>query len=398
MSEQTIPPDLIQIQHGLDQPEPTFGEYLLPLANRLLPGCLTASDLAWNWTPTKKADLINKLVLHTETLLSETGLQKERDNKEFWKSSHKYAQERIGWLEADLEELSQQLEKMKLEVEKARKRPLVVYKTNAADIPVPQADWMAAWRKSRGFEKQAAVIEIIGDQGIGLVPKLRDKMAERFNYARSNVGAITEAIENCIARKLIKKEPYKTGGKGHPPDSVQLTELGQAAYIMLRNQTPAPNELLALAEHKSHKHLTLNLRAREYLARAGYEVLEHESYHYLLDGTRQAAPDIIARKDDEIYYFEVERDTYKSERPEKWINLNDLSLGWLYVICETDRMRVAMAAEVLQAMFIASTPCRLYLVSLQQMKNDLDAGRVDFWRHCWQINLPDPDDVSDERD
>lgn len=388
MTDIPHPPDLIQIDW--DQPEPDFGHYLKPLANRLIPDCLTEQDLAWAWPRSRKADLINKLVLRVETLLTETGIQQERNETEYWKKRYAYALQKIDYMKNDLGILGQQLEQMRLEVEKARKRPLVVSKTSSATIPVPQADWMEDWRRQRGFEKQAAVIEILGDTGIGYLSKLRKELAKRFGYKSDRAENLSNAIDDCVERKLIEiggKAP--TSGRGRRTNLVELTNLGKSAYIMLRNQTPFPSELLALSGHKTHQHLALNLRAKEYLARAGYEILEHEPYHYLIDGIRQAVPDIITQKDGEFHYFEVERDTHKSPRPEKWRNLNELSLGSLYIICESNRMMADIALEVSEAMSLEQTACTLYLTSIQQMKNDLDAGRLDFWRSKWEINLPD---------
>lgn len=390
MSDLPNPPDLIQ--PDWDQPEPDFGHYLKPLANRLIPDCLTESDLAWAWSRGRKAELINKLVLRVETLLTETGIQEEREQAEYWENRYANIRQYSDFLERRLDTLEQELEKMQLEVEKARKRPLVVHKTSSATIPVPQADWMEDWRKRRGFEKQSAVVEILGDTGICYLSKLRKELAKRFDYKSDRPENLSNAIDDCDERGLIKigGQAPKTG-RGRPTNLVELTELGKSAYIMLRNQTPVPSELLALSGHKTHQHLALNLRAKEYLARAGYEILEHEPYHYLIDGQRQAVPDIIAQKDGDIHYFEVERDTHKSPRPEKWQNLNKLSLGSLYIICESNRMMADIAFEVSEAMSLEQTPCTLYLTSIHQMKSDLDAGRIDFWRSQWEIHPAGPD-------
>jgi hypothetical protein len=43
-------------------------------------------------------------------------------------------------------------------------------------------------------------------------------------------------------------------------------------------------------------------------------------------------------------------------------------------------MMADIAFEVSEAMSLEQTPCTLYLTSIHQMKSDLDAGRIDFWR------------------
>jgi hypothetical protein len=285
---------------------------------------------------------------------------------------------------------------MQQEVLMARKHPIVIEKSAKSLSPVPQAAWMESWRRSRGFEKQAAVIEILGSTGIGFLPKLRYRLAQRFGYPKDNVGNITSAIDNCAKRGLIEKTQAKGVGKGRPPMMVKLTEFGQSAYVMLTNQTPVPSELLALSGHMSDKHLILNLRAKQYLEKAGYEILA-DSYRYYLDGVRQAVPDITARKDGQVYYIEVERDTYKSERPEKWRNLNELSMGSLYVICETRYMMADLAFEVSEAMSPEMTAWTLHMTHFAQMENDLNAGQSDFWRDIMTFYVPDPD-VDDEID
>ena len=100
-------------------------------------------------------------------------------------------------------------------------------------------------------------------------------------------------------------------------------------------------------------------------------------------------PDITARKDDQFYYIEVERDTHKSDRPEKWINLNELSCGTLYIVCETSNMLADIAIEVSEAMSRQMTPCTLYLTTIAQMENDLNAGQADFWRNPWEFYISD---------
>lgn len=159
---------------------------------------------------------------------------------------------------------------------------------------------------------------------------------------------------------------------------------------MLTDQSPVPSELLAISGHMSDKHLLLNIRAKQCLEKAGYELLA-DSYRYYLDGVRQAVPDITARKDDRFYYIEVERGVHKSDRPEKWINLNELSSGTLYVVCETSHMLADIAIEVSDAMSVQMTPCTLYLTTLAKMENDLNAGQTDFWRNPWEFYISDLD-------
>jgi hypothetical protein len=386
--------DLIQVDPH--KPEPTFPAYLMPLANRLMPGSLTESDLGWAWTIQKKADLINNLARRVDELFEQMEinlpdeLKQERAATEYWKNRSHEIEEFVGLLRDRLERQDNELEKMRREIAMARKHPLIVEKSSQAAHSVPQTTWMDTWRKSRGFGKQAAVIEIIGSSGAGFMSTVRKKIASRFGYKTDSSGNISTAIQSCIERGLIDQEESTGMGRGRPSTKLWLTELGQSAYIMLTDQSPVPSELLAISGHMSDKHLLLNIRAKQCLEKAGYELLA-DSYRYYLDGVRQAVPDITARKDDRFYYIEVERGVHKSDRPEKWINLNELSSGTLYVVCETSHMLADIAIEVSDAMSVQMTPCTLYLTTLAKMENDLNAGQTDFWRNPWEFYISDLD-------
>jgi hypothetical protein len=113
--------------------------------------------------------------------------------------------------------------------------------------------------------------------------------------------------------------------------------------------------------------MLLNLEAADLLTQAGYEILAHGHRHFL-DGVRQAVPDLIARKDGKLIYIEVERSGKKSRRPEKWVNLHELTDGNLYVFCQYEASQEQIAEEVQKTLRERNLASRLTLTNLEALR------------------------------
>jgi hypothetical protein len=122
----------------------------------------------------------------------------------------------------------------------------------------------------------------------------------------------------------------------------------------------------------------LNLEAADLLQDAGYEILAHGHRHYL-DGVRQAVPDLTVCMDGEINYIEVERSGKKSSRPEKWVNLCELTDGQIYIFCQYPRSQKQIAAEVQKALLERNQTCRLTLTNLADLRKGYRGPDGSFW-------------------
>jgi hypothetical protein len=237
---------------------------------------------------------------------------------------------------------------------------------------------MLDWRQSPGFEKQAAILRLVGETGLGRVPKIRERVADFFGYQNPHAGAITQAFAALQKRSFLGMRRAEGGMQGRPPQLVWLTDLGQAAFVMLTGASPLASELDSLAAHVSDPHMLLNLEAQDWLQKEGYQVLAHGYRHYL-GGVRQAVPDLTVQKEGQVFYIEVERSGKKSERPEKWWNLRELSGGELYIFCQYPRSQEQIGEEARQALAQKSLSCRLHLTNLADLREGFRGQDGGLW-------------------
>jgi hypothetical protein len=263
--------------------------------------------------------------------------------------------------------MQERLEKMQAEVEMCRRFPIIRQPEFDPTLQTAQTPWMEAWRAAAGFQNQAMLIILLGDTGIGRQPLIREKMADLLNYKNPKAGNITKAITACEKRKLISIRQAKKGLNGRPPMLIELTEKGQAAYVMLTNKKPRMSELETISSHMSDQHMLLNLAVEEFLTQDGHEILSHGHRHYL-DGVRQAVPDITTQKGGKTYYIEVECNGYKHDRDAKWVNMRDLSGGNLYVFCQSWNLATQITEEVEKTLDQFPEPYTLHIANLEDCK------------------------------
>jgi hypothetical protein len=210
------------------------------------------------------------------------------------------------------------------------------------------------------------------------MPDVRERAAVEFGYDSPNTGSITKAIKALQKRGLLAMRKSEGGMQGRPAMLGWLTNLGQAAYVMLTNKPPVRSELATQSSHVSDAHMLLNLEAVDWLEKDGYEILEHGHRHYL-DGKRQAVPDLTTRKDGQIVYIEVERSGRKSDRPEKWINMCELTGGNIYVFCQYPHMQEQIAVEVQKALLENKMTSRLTLTNLSDLRDGWRGPKNGLW-------------------
>ena len=70
-----------------------------------------------------------------------------------------------------------------------------------------------------------------------------------------------------------------------------------------------------------------------------------------------------------MIYIEVERSGKKSSRPEKWINLRELTDGNLYVFCQYEVSQEQIADEVQKTLRERNLASRLTLTNLEALRS-----------------------------
>ena len=358
---------------------PTFYELLSPLVQQLFHPFEIETQQAWMKTESGKTRLVSELLRRVQNLHIENERQKQAI--ESWKTNSQ-SQEQLHRIKDSLylaaiddkKELETRLEKMQAEIKMCRRHPIIVERPYDENVILPQTPWMNEWRARQGFDKQSAILRIIGETGLGRLPDLRERAAAEFGYKSPIAGGITKAIEALQRRGLVSIRQAEGGMQGRPPKLVWLTDLGQAAYVMLTNQPPLKSELDSHSSHVSDAHMLLNLEAEGWLERDGYEILAR-AYRYFLDGIRQAVPDLTVRKNGQVSYIEVERSGKKSSRPEKWINMHELTGGNIFVFCQYDFSQQQIAREVAKALSERGLSSRLTLTNLEWLRRG-PAGRL----------------------
>ena len=375
--DSAVPTGVLVGMYG--SPKPVFYELLVPLIQKLVPPRELEINQEWMKLEGGKSMLVDYLLDRVNDRFAEIEHQKQtilelnqtiarlKAEIETRKTLGQEQHQEFCEVCDENDELKKRLEQMKTEVQMCRKHPLIVEKTYTGELELSQTIWMTEWRSRPGFDKQAVIVEIIGETGLGRVPVIRERAAALFGYNKPSAGGISKALAALEKRGLIAIRQAEGGMQGRPPKLAWLTDLGQAAYVMLTNKPPVLSELATQASHVSDAHMLLNLEAADLLTQAGYEILAHGHRHFL-DGVRQAVPDLTARKDGKLIYIEVERSGKKSSRPEKWVNLHELTEGNLYVFCQYEASQEQIAEEVQKTLRERNLASRLTLTNLEALR------------------------------
>jgi hypothetical protein len=226
--------------------------------------------------------------------------------------------------------------------------------TPPVDQDLTEPDWMVEWRKKKTFDRDVALLSLIGETGISRRPKIIRLAAERLSLKPDN-SAIVDALNRIENRGLIErldlfeKRGAETGGV--LPYFYRLTDQGRQAFWLLSGKNASECEFdVLLRRHKTPEHTLLNMKVREFLE-------EHQVYQVLLESPALTLPDghnfepDITLKDlvtGEVIYIEVERETNKDtlNRTQKWQSLYAASTGNIRVICDKQGFMRKLVSEI----------------------------------------------------
>src|SRR5690606_15929530 len=113
------------------------------------------------------------------------------------------------------------------------------------------------------------------------------------------------------------EKPFQSRGAssgGSHPDLILLTDRGKYAYRILTGNEAAPGEYERLRPaHVSAEHTLLNIEVADFLRHEGYTITTEAPVIELSSGGK-FIPDIVAEKDGDVYFIEVERGTSKDTK------------------------------------------------------------------------------------
>lgn len=234
--------------------------------------------------------------------------------------------------------------------------------------PVNSSDhaaWFYGWKKSRQFDRDWAVLELVGRTGLARVKQIEDALqAQGVQASETTLRAATDCSSGDAG--LLKRDPGFSL-RGRRTDVVQLTDKGRWVYTRLTSKNPLPSELEGLIKaYQTDLQGNLVLRVADHFTRLGFNVaLTPEKIK--IEENRYFWPDFIARKDGETCYIEVETGEKGNRTPDirKWENALVVGGGRIYIVTRKTGSMNSIQSQILKWVNENGKNCRLYATSLE---------------------------------
>ena len=244
--------------------------------------------------------------------------------------------------------------------------------TQSTSEPSGEPEWMVEWRKSKHFGDDSAAILLLGKTGISRRPEIERELGKAIEVD-GNSGTQPRIIKRLQKEwgMLHIEKPFQSRGAssgGSNPDIIRLSDRGQQAYRLLSGLDAQQNEFERLQPaHVSPEHTLLNIEVSEYLQKEGYTILTEVPAIDLPDRGK-FIPDLVAEKDDDVYFIEVERGVSKDThgRQTKWLNFHAASGGRIYVFCDNLACMCGIRKELIDTLGPRAT---FELTNIVQLKN-----------------------------
>lgn len=234
------------------------------------------------------------------------------------------------------------------------------------------------WTREKFFEREAYALRLMGEKGLARAPELKKAIIQHFDMGNKS-GSADDTLNSLIEKGFATDYATERGLVGRPPDVIELTPLGQAAYLFLTGKNPVESEFAIKKDHKTDAHTLLNLKAKDWLEKAGYEILEHaptiQAPGYVFN------PDMIVSRNGRTIYVEVERASNKGnqDRDTKWRNFFQFTNGQMYIFCENLKSQRAIIREVNAALGENLEHAQIFLCNLSQMSGKILQETGDVW-------------------
>ena len=255
--------------------------------------------------------------------------------------------------------------------------PLAVAPMAQHDEALPE--WIQEWQHAATFERERALVKLIGDTGECRRNKLAQELAQQLSIDDPRSGSIARAVQSLADLGLISVQEVKGISRGRAPNIVLFTDRGGLAYQALFNATPSRLYNNLLARHSSPEHLYLNLEGADLLREAGYEVDLLPPAMTLADGS-QFEPDLAAiSSNDKTVYVECERDTRKNDHSwiRKWEIMCMATNGVVCVVTPDQAAMKTIGNEI--RLLMGKRNIKLFMTNLDDVRGGKRSEKGGIW-------------------
>jgi hypothetical protein len=220
--------------------------------------------------------------------------------------------------------------------------------------------------KKKGFERDKQVILLIGETGYSRLSEIQQTLVQKIALGER---AAYRGVEACQEEGLIDRRAG-VSVQGRPTDLVFLTEKGKWVYSQLVGKSPTPSEYdLLIKSHKSEKHTSLILKTADIFAALGF-IIEREPVQIKLSENRYFQPDLVARKDSEVFYLEVETGEREDRASliHKWENAFIAGAGRMCVVTPRPGVMNTIQSRILNWATENDKKPSLFLTHLDALK------------------------------
>lgn len=294
---------------------------------------------------------LNELYRKVEALQKEVDVQTRRANQ---------AEEKVLQLQKQASSLDQSLIH-----ERKKKGPdpeLELPKVSANQ----HSEWLQLWKKKKGFERDKQVILLLGEAGYSRLSEIQQMLVQKFSLGER---AAYRGVEACQDEELLTRRS-SVSVQGRPTDLVFLTEKGKWTYGQLTGKSPVPGELeVLLKSHKSERHTSLILKTADHFTALGY-LVGREPIEIKIAENRYFQPDLVVRKDSEVFYLEVETGerTDRTSLLHKWENAFIAGAGRLCIVAPRPGVMNTVQSMILNWATENGKKPNLYLTHLDALK------------------------------
>jgi hypothetical protein len=254
-------------------------------------------------------------------------------------------------------------------VEARRKIQELEAALQASKAPAATEDhslWFQEWSEQKGNETYRNVFKFIGRTGLARVKQIEDALQEQEGMTSRTV---LRGIDHCCKNGLLERKDGHSL-RGRPTDYVWLTAKGQWAYTKLSNAAPAPSEYESLLKaYQTDLQASLVLRTADLFARLRFAVIKKPE-KIKIDENRYFWPDLIANKDGETFYLEVEtgQEDDRVSMIRKWENALVVGGGRICLVTRKMASMNTLQSQIVHWATENGKKCRLYVTNIEILK------------------------------
>lgn len=241
--------------------------------------------------------------------------------------------------------------------------------------PAPPEDfpaWLEGWKKRKCYDRDWAVLEVIGRTGLARVKQIEDTLSAQ---GKLKPETTLRAIKDCCREdKLLDCDRGRSFG-GRPTDNVTLTDKGRWVYAKLAGKYPLPSEIEELNKTiQNDFHGRLVLRVADHFTRLGYSVNTNPG-KINIEENRYFWPDLVANRDGETCYLEVEsgKEEDRATKIRKWENALLVGGGRIYLVARKFGSMNAIQSQIVSWATENGKKGHLFATNLE-MLNSIQPG------------------------